>query len=137
VESPVLEPAKRVLVVEDTHDIRELLVDLLESEGYVVTAATDGLQGLECLQAGVFDVVLLDLMMPVMNGLQLLESLPRQVECAPPIIAMSAFERFHEEARSLGAAAFIGKPVDVDHLLQSIARHAGRDVDGPPPVDLL
>ena len=115
---------RKVLVVEDTRDIRELLVDILEAEGYSVRSCANGAEALGLLTHERFDVVLLDLMMPVMDGLQLLEALHLSGPLPAPIIAMSAFERFHLAARDLGAAAFIGKPVDIDHLLRAVASHA-------------
>src|SRR5512137_2265171 len=60
--------AKRVLVVEDDHDTRELLVEALRMEGYEVAAAPDGVQGLEHARRVQPHVILLDLMMPVMSG---------------------------------------------------------------------
>ena len=61
--------AKRILVVEDDTSIRELLVELLESEGYGVASAVNGLEALKYLQSNENpDLILIDLMMPVMDG---------------------------------------------------------------------
>ncbi len=57
-----------MLVVEDTADIRELLAEILGAEGYDVVGAANGAEALEALQTGEFQLVLLDLMMPIMNG---------------------------------------------------------------------
>ncbi|MFM2152020.1 MAG: hypothetical protein RL199_455 [Pseudomonadota bacterium] len=116
-------PHRRVLVVEDTTDIRELLVDILSGEGYGVEACANGAEALARLSAGRYDLVLLDLMMPVMDGLQLLEELRRSGGQPPPVVVMSAFERFRGEVAELGARAFISKPVDIDRLLDAVARH--------------
>ncbi len=113
----------RVLVVEDTVEVRDLLVEILESEGYHVEASGNGQEALARLQNEAFDVVLLDLMMPVMDGLALLEQLRHESGSGPPVIVMSAFERFRRDASDLGARAFIGKPIDIDHLLEVIQRH--------------
>ena len=118
-QTPEQAPA-RVLVVEDTADIRDLLKEILAYEGYDVTTAEDGLQALARLSQCHFDLVLTDLMMPGMHGLDLLDHLTEQD--APPIIAMSAFERFRDEAASHGASAFLGKPVDIDVLLAEVHR---------------
>lgn len=60
---------KQILVVEDDTSIRELLVELLESEGYVVSSAVNGLEGIKYLQSQQTpDLILIDLMMPVMDG---------------------------------------------------------------------
>ncbi len=117
-------PRRRVLVVEDTTDIRELLVDILSGEGYVVDACANGAEALARLCSERYDLLLLDLMMPVMDGLQLLEELQRVGGQPPPVIVMSAFERFRSEVAELGARAFISKPVDIDRLLDAVDRHA-------------
>jgi CheY-like chemotaxis protein len=113
----------RLLVVEDISDARELLVELLRGEGYAVEACANGAEALARLSADHYDLVLLDLMMPVMDGLQLLEELRRSAAKLPPVIVMSAFERFREEAAALGALAFISKPVDIDRLLEAVESH--------------
>lgn len=120
-----------MLVVEDTRDLRELLVEILEAEGYRVDAATNGAEALQRLDREPrVDVVLLDLMMPVMDGLEVLEHLKRQPQPSAPVVAMSAFERLRHEARGLGACAVVGKPVDIEHLLGAIERHAAAHVAG-------
>ena len=121
--SAALRPGRRVLVVEDTTDIRELLVDILATEGYAVDACVNGAEALALLSGGRYDLVLLDLMMPVMDGLQLLEELRRAGGDPPPVVVMSAFERFRSDVGELGAKAFIGKPVDIDRLLAAVDRH--------------
>jgi CheY-like chemotaxis protein len=124
---------KRVLVVEDTADARELLVELLTAEGYEVEAACDGAEALRLLRGGrPFDLVLLDLMMPVMDGIELIDALKRSGGLPAPVVAMSAFERFRKDVGGLGARAFVGKPVDIDHLLATVERHAG--TGERPPV---
>ncbi len=116
-------PLRRVLVVEDTTDIRELLVDILTGEGYAVDACANGVEALSRMSAERYDLVLLDLMMPVMDGLQLLEEFRRGGGRPPPVVVMSAFERFRGEVAELGARAFISKPVDIDRLLDAVQRH--------------
>jgi CheY-like chemotaxis protein len=116
-------PHRKVLVVEDTTDIRELLADILASEGYVVDACANGAEALGRIAAERYDLVLLDLMMPVMDGLQLLEELRRAGGRPPPVVVMSAFERFRGEVAELGARAFISKPVDIDRLLDAVEQY--------------
>ena len=120
----------RVLVVEDTREVRELLVEILEAEGYHVDSAINGKDALNQLRRAPYDVVLLDLMMPVMDGLALLDELKHETGAGQtPVIAMSAFERFRGEATGLGARAFIGKPIEIDHLLEAIEREAATATD--------
>ena len=68
--APIWSSSRRVLVVDDDRDIRELLVELLGGEGYLVSSAADGRQALWEAHAHRPDVILLDLMMPVMDGYQ-------------------------------------------------------------------
>ncbi len=116
---------KRVLVVEDVEDTRELLVEILSAEGYEVASARDGAEALAMLRGGrPFDLVLLDLMMPVMDGIELMDALKRSGGSPAPVVAMSAFERFRKDAGGLGACAFVGKPVEIDQLLATVEKHA-------------
>ncbi len=110
-----------MLVVEDTPDIRELLDEILSSEGYDVSVAEDGTEAMNMLRTSEFELVLLDLMMPGVTGLEVL-ALLQTFEHAPPVVAMSAFERFRQEATNLGAKTFLYKPIDVDRLLHEIAQ---------------
>lgn len=116
--APKAQP-RRLLIIEDTGEIRELLAELLSDEGYDVDVAIDGAEGLEQLSRGRYDLVLLDLMMPRVDGLELMRRLDRTMP-VPPIIAMSAYERLRAEARELGAQRFLGKPVDIDRLLSEV-----------------
>lgn len=116
-----IERSRRVLVVEDTAEIREILEELLLAEGYDVETAENGQHALDRLRNGAFDLILLDLMMPVMDGLELLTHL-RGLRSPPAVVAMSAFERFRDDAQRLGADGFLVKPVDVDLLLQAVDR---------------
>jgi CheY-like chemotaxis protein len=85
--------ATTVLVVEDDKAVRQTTVELLHSEGYVVVEAVDGIEGLERLREGSFDVVLLDLHLPRLDGIGVLDAL----EDPPPVVLVSAFEYFDEQ----------------------------------------
>jgi CheY-like chemotaxis protein len=88
---PAVAEPKRILVIDDEPVVRRVLHDVLASEGYLVTEACDGSQGLECLLVGCPDVVVLDLMMPVMNGWAFAEECRRMGKGRDvPIIALSA-----------------------------------------------
>jgi CheY-like chemotaxis protein len=103
--------AGRVLVVDDDKDIRESLADILTEEGYEVAEAANGLQALAEIEREHPDVVLLDLMMPVMDGwktLQILRRTPRHADV--PIVILSAIS-------APGAADYIQKPISLDKLL--------------------
>jgi CheY-like chemotaxis protein len=100
-----------VLVVDDDADIRESLAHVLAEEGYQVSEAANGLQALAEMERGHPDVVLLDLMMPVMDGWKTLEILRRTPRHAGvPVVILSA-------APAPGAADYIQKAILLDKLL--------------------
>jgi two-component system, chemotaxis family, chemotaxis protein CheY len=117
--------AKRILVVDDESSIRRLLVDLLASEGYVVTEASDGMGGLARLQELRPDVVILDLMMPTMSGWTFADKCRRMDGCRDlPIIAISAMFDMESAAatlKALGVRMCLPKPFDINALLSAVA----------------
>jgi signal transduction histidine kinase/ActR/RegA family two-component response regulator len=119
-------PPKRVLVVDDTAASRAFLADLLGLIGFDVHQAADGQQALEQAAALRPDLILMDMVMPVMNGLDATRRL-RQNKALPPmpIFIVSASSTAEEQQASLaaGAQAFIRKPVDQGELFQRIAQH--------------
>ncbi|MBM3941533.1 MAG: response regulator [SAR202 cluster bacterium] len=107
------EAMSKVLVVEDEADIRELLADTLADAGYQVVQATDGGEGLTCALTKNPDVVLLDVMMPVLDGFQVLEQLKGNAGTSKlPVIMVSARGQEAEVQKALqaGAFAYIIKP---------------------------
>lgn len=118
--------AKRILVVEDDTSIRELLVELLESEGYSVSSAINGLEGLKFLQSeGNPDLILIDLMMPVMDGYSFrTEQLKNPVWSKIPTVVMSAEANAKEKMKNFSITAFLSKPVELDTILKTVARYS-------------
>jgi len=123
-QKQVAEP-KRVLIVEDEPAVRRLLSDLFTTEGYLVTEVSDGNLGLKRLDAFRPDVVILDLMMPGMNGWTFAEECRRTDDHHDlPIIAISAMFDLQSavvQLRDLGVRACLAKPFDVDALLALVA----------------
>lgn len=113
-----------VLVVDDAPTIRSLVSIILESEGYHVTTAANGKEALERIAIDPPDLVLLDLVMPVMSGWELQEAL-RARSCTIPVVLMSADQRARAEAARHGAGGCLPKPFDPDVLLQTVARFVG------------
>lgn len=110
--------AKRVLVVEDDDDIRNTLAELLEGEGYEVSSAADGRQGLERALEQMPDVILLDLMMPVMNGWEFREEQKRDPAIAGvPVVVVSAVPR-----AAIDVSEVIAKPFSIDEVLDAVER---------------
>ena len=112
------------MVVDDDQDIRELLVSVLSDDGYVAESARNGREALEKLEDWRADVVILDLMMPVMDGWTFAERL-REQRRKIPIIVISAANDVKRHADRVGAVDVIPKPFDIDSLLPRIERVAG------------
>lgn len=113
-------PTHTILVVDDERANIFLLKGLLEHYNYKVDTASDGLKCLECLEANVPDVILLDIMMPGLTGVEVLRTVMDHPEwCRIPVIMVSAKTRSVdvEEALSLGAIDYVKKPIDEIELL--------------------
>ncbi len=117
------EKKDRVLVVDDEEDIRLNLSDYLELEGYEVFTMENGAKALEILGEQQPDVIVSDLMMPEMGGMELLEELSKR-ENPIPVVIMTAFGTidYAVKAMKVGAADFITKPIDYDYMLAVIHR---------------
>ncbi len=124
----------RVLVVDDEVHILRLLRRTLETNGYTVEAAESGREALEAVGRSVPDVVLLDLMLPDIDGLEVCRQLRERLEA--PIIVLSARgeERTKVSALDLGADDYLTKPFGTAELLARLRvalRHAARSRTGP------
>ena len=121
-------PRKRVLVVDDAPQNRSMLLDTLTPLGFAVAAAADGQEAVTLAQQLQPDLILMDVMMPVMDGLEAtrqIRRIPRLAEL--PIIAVSA-SAFPEDAtrcREAGATGFIAKPIEHETLLKLLGEHLG------------
>jgi CheY-like chemotaxis protein len=118
---------KTVLVVEDDPDIRDIVQDLLESEGYDVIPASHGKQALEFLwgvkTTAKPDLVILDMMMPLVDGRQVLEAMQSDTDLASiPVLVISAVVR----EKPAGAAAFLRKPVSLEKLFETVRTFVNR-----------
>ena len=116
-------PSLRVLLVEDTENLRYAFGLLLRMHGYEVREAKDGKEALECLAEFRPQVILTDLMMPVMGGQELIGRLRANPQTAAiPIVAITAdaTEQADRQAREAGARQVIIKPINLPTLLESI-----------------
>ena len=115
-----------ILIVDDEPLLREELQESLELEGFAVDAAGNGVEALARCAGAAYDVVVTDLKMPEMGGLDLIRALRERAETPgaimPKTIILSGHgaERNRETAQDLGAAACLAKPVDVDDLIGEI-----------------
>ena len=114
-----------VLVVEDDEDSRNVLLAVLASEGYHAIGARNGLEGLQQARVVHPDIILLDLQMPVMDGVSFRRNQARYPEIASiPVICVSALHNAHAIAREAGAVDCVTKPVDFDHLLKLVSTNS-------------
>jgi CheY-like chemotaxis protein len=111
----------KILVVEDDERIQRLVEIVLRGEGYSVLQAGDGQRALELINSERPDLVLLDLMLPVLDGWTLRRRLREEPDTAAiPVILMSAVRNLPETARELGVADYLSKPFAVDDLIRSV-----------------
>jgi chemosensory pili system protein ChpA (sensor histidine kinase/response regulator) len=113
-----------VLLVEDDVDLADVTQALLQQEGLRVAVAHDGLEALELIDKLHPQVVVTDLIMPVLDGLELIRRLAARPAPRAPVIAVSAVGARLRLARELGAAEVLLKPVLPDDLLQSVRKAA-------------
>lgn len=123
-------PRKTILVVDDVATNRALLRDLLGALGFRTLEADNGQAGLEQVRAALPDMVLLDMVMPGMDGIEATRRLRAdQRTSKTPVLIISASSTPEEEERSLeaGANAFLAKPVNEHDLLREIGAHLKLD----------
>ena len=124
----------RVLVVDDEAMLRQTLGQVLSDEGYVVDLAVDGESALAFVHAARPDAILLDLMMPGMNGRQFLQALRNDPQYAQvPVMIMTAVHGMSVNLATLGASEIVEKPFNVEDLLNKVALavYRSRDANNP------
>ena len=133
--------AKKILLVEDEDFIRELYTRQLTKAGFAVKSAPDGQAGLETLKAEVFDLLLLDIMLPGMNGLQLLREFKTQNPNSPMITILLTNlgqEAVIKEGFELGAQAYLIKasytPDQVVNEVKNALFGGGQPTPSPTPT---
>ncbi|NLF42010.1 MAG: sigma-54-dependent Fis family transcriptional regulator, partial [Bacteroidales bacterium] len=111
----------RILIIDDEKSIRNTLKDILEYEKYEVELAEDGIEGLDKAAKARFDVILCDIKMPRMDGIEVLEKLQQQ-QCEASVVMISGHGNIDTavEAIKKGAFDFISKPLDLNRLLITV-----------------
>jgi len=115
---------KRVLVVDDEPSVAQVIVDALADEGYEVRWAANGREALAALGAWLPDLIVLDLMMPVMDG-RAFRAAQRCLSGAAaqvPVLVLSGMREARATAEALNAAAVLTKPFDLDDLVATVGR---------------
>jgi len=115
-----------ILAIDDDAQVLNLLMDLLEPEGYQVECVHSAAAGLSRLQHGSVDLILADLLLPDMSGLEFCAQVrTRQQLKLVPIIVLSAASGscWKQSSAAAGANSYISKPFDIDELLGRVRRH--------------
>ena len=115
---------KKVLVVDDEENIRLLFKEELEEEGYEVDTASNGLEALEKVKAASFDVIVLDIKMPVMDGIQALNAI-KNINKDQPVILCSAYGEFKQDLSSWVSDGYVVKSADTRELKETIKEILG------------
>lgn len=126
VQSDVPMETKRILVADDEREIRMLLVKYLEKEGYAVDAVSGGFAALSQFRAVAYDLVILDLMMPDMDGYEVCRQI--RIGETVPVLILSAKDAVSDKVSGLlmGADDYMTKPFDMNELLARVRAHLRR-----------
>lgn len=113
----------RILVVDDEDALRTVLSAELEGEGYIVQMAGDGDEAIKILEKNSFDLILLDIKMPTVDGFEVLKFV-KQHSPATKVIMLTGFADLKNaiESKKLGAEDFVSKPYDLVDLLTTVER---------------
>ncbi|MBS4178040.1 response regulator [Lederbergia citrea] len=112
---------EKILIVDDQFGIRVLLNEILQKEGYQIFQAANGLQALAITKDHAPDLVLLDMKIPGMDGLEILEKM-KKINADIRVIIMTAYGELAmiEAAKSLGALAHFSKPFDIEEIRRAV-----------------
>jgi DNA-binding response OmpR family regulator len=115
---------ERVLIVDDNEDVRRILALRFALAGFEVRDAADGRAGLAELRAGTWDLVLLDLVMPELDGFEFLAELRGACDGAPPVVVITQHDDAlnRQRAMELGAAQYVGKSSALDRAFPGAVR---------------
>lgn len=133
---PILgEDKMRILVIEDSVRLADTIADALRNENYLVDIANDGLQGYEDAASGIYDMVILDLMLPKMNGYEVLSTL-RSEGNNIPVLILSARAELDDKIQGfrVGADDYVTKPFEIEELIMRIQAITRRRV--PQDIDM-
>jgi CheY-like chemotaxis protein len=129
---------KKIMVVDDEQNIREIISEFLEEMGYSVTVAVDGLDALEKVAYGQFDLYIIDVYMPRMGGLELIGKL-KEIQPLAVIIVTTGYSSIDVAIKAIrtGAYHYLTKPVQAEELIKVVESglaHAGELSESPAPT---
>jgi two-component system, response regulator, stage 0 sporulation protein F len=111
----------RLLVVDDEENIRILFKEELEDEGYEVDVASNGYEAIEKFKPGIFDLIILDIKMPGMDGIQVLSEIKNR-DKDQPVVLCSAYGEFKQDFSSWASDGYVVKSADTSELKQTIKK---------------
>jgi len=121
---------KTVLIVEDNELNMKLFRDLLEAHGFATVQTKDGLEAMDLARAHRPDLILMDIQLPEVSGLEITKWLKDDEELRDiPVVAVTAFamKGDEEKIREGGCEAYIAKPISVAHFVETVQRYIGRN----------
>lgn len=125
----------RILIVDDEENLVNALYKALKEEGYSVDTAQDGLEGLEYAKMNVYDVIILDIMLPGMDGIKILENL-RNEGINTPVLMLTAKDATEDKVKGLdtGADDYMTKPFELSELMARIRAILRREAPTKSPI---
>lgn len=128
----------RLLIVEDEPDLLNVVARMLREEGYAVDTATDGEEGLYKARESDYDAIVLDVMLPVMNGFEVVKKLREKKKT--PVLMLTARGRIHDRVQGLDAGAddYLPKPFDLNELyarLRALIRRSAGDASNTISIE--
>jgi two-component system OmpR family response regulator len=120
------QPPRTILLVEDDRDVRAALQAVLLDEGFQVLAAPNGYDALASIEHHRLDVIILDWMMPVVDGSRFVQALRAEYRITTPVLVITAGRVSRDEAIAAGADDYLQKPFDINDLLARIHSLAGK-----------
>ncbi len=116
--------SKNIIIIDDSPTLRKVVKFYLEKKGYSVKEAKNGKEALVQIEKEYFDLIILDMLMPVMNGYQVLEELKKKGDFNSPILILSADKESDSKDKSidLGASFYLTKPFKPNELVDQIEK---------------
>jgi two-component system chemotaxis response regulator CheY len=116
-------PVKRILIVDDSETIRQRVAGALENAGFSTLTARDGIEGLVSIEQNAPAMVILDVNMPRMNGLEMLENLDAKTTGLPVLLLTTEVQpSLMARAKKAGARGWMVKPVNLDQLVETVRK---------------
>src|SRR5258708_2762369 len=125
-------PKPRLLIVDDDAGQRSLLTSFLAGQGFETSPVSSGEQALELLRSGQFSMMISDVRMPGLSGLETLRRV-RKEHTTLPVLLVTAYADIRDAVGAMrdGAVNYLAKPIDLDELLASVQQPAGFSEPGP------